>query len=158
MSISFGSKTKYPDSRFTVFRPTQKTTASGKNYVQADLSTGRKTGRKTEDGRDEYRNSSWRASFYGNAAQKFNSLGIGEKDVITITDGAIENRYVKETQKSYTDVTVYDFERWQGNSNGAGAPQHSAPAGGQNPQYGAPVGGDGFMNIPNGIDEELPFN
>ena len=36
-----------------------------------------------------------------------------------------------------------------GNDTGFSAPSHNQPA--------APAG-DGFMNIPDGIDEDLPFN
>ena len=77
----------------------------------------------------------------------------GTKALITgrIQTGSYTNR---DGQKVYTtDVVVEDQEfaeskSAQGESGfqGAASPQPSAAA------------GDGFMNIPDGIDEELPFN
>ena len=65
----------------------------------------------------------------------------------------------KEGQKVYTtDVVVerHEFVDSKSSSQGSGsADSFAAPAGGSG---GAPDGGDGFMNIPDGIDEELPFN
>ena len=63
----------------------------------------------------------------------------------------------KEGQKVYTtDVVVerHEFVESKGSSQGSdGADQFvSAPAG------QSADAGDGFMNIPDGIDEELPFN
>ena len=62
----------------------------------------------------------------------------------------------KDGQKVYTtDVVVDDIEfaesKGSGEGNGNGtyqAPNRPAPS----------AAGDGFMNIPDGIDEELPFN
>ena len=64
----------------------------------------------------------------------------------------------KDGQKVYTtDVVLDDIEfaeskNAQGGDNG-GNYSYSAPA---RPEPSA--AGDGFMNIPDGIDEELPFN
>ena len=71
----------------------------------------------------------------------------GTKIVVSgrIQTGSYTNR---DGVKVYTtDVVVeeHEFAESKGSSNG----QTSAPA---------PVDGDGFMNIPDGIDEELPFN
>lgn len=65
----------------------------------------------------------------------------------------------KEGQKVYTtDVVVerHEFVDSKGSSQDSGADQFAgaAPA----PAQGAADAGDGFMNIPDGIDEELPFN
>ena len=63
----------------------------------------------------------------------------------------------KEGQKVYTtDVVVdrHEFVESKGASQGAGdqfIPASEGPA-------PADDSGDGFMNIPDGIDEELPFN
>lgn len=62
----------------------------------------------------------------------------------------------KDGQKVYTtDVVVerHEFVESKGASQGSGAGDAYIPA-----SSGAPSGGDGFMNIPDGIDEELPFN
>ena len=64
----------------------------------------------------------------------------------------------KDGVKVYTtDVVVEDQEFAESkNSNGGSSDNYSAPA---NNFSAAPMAaGDGFMNIPDGIDEELPFN
>ena len=80
----------------------------------------------------------------------------GLKIVVTgrIQTGSYTN---KDGQKVYTtDVVVEDQEFAESKaasmSNGGG--------GGYEPSAPAPsaASGDGFMNIPDGIDEELPFN
>ena len=76
-----------------------------------------------------------------------------------IQTGSYTNR---DGQKVYTtDVVVEDQEFAESKSaaagNGSGMGTQSARPAAANPgQASAP--GDGFMNIPEGIDEELPFN
>ena len=90
----------------------------------------------------------------GEFAEKY--LHQGTKIVVTgrIQTGSYTN---KDGQRVYTtDVVVEDQEfaeskavsesHMNGGFQAAPAPAPSAPA------------GDGFMNIPDGIDEELPFN
>ena len=65
----------------------------------------------------------------------------------------------KDGVKVYTtDVVVEEQEFAESkNSNGGSSDNYSAPA--NNSFSAAPMAaGDGFMNIPDGIDEELPFN
>ena len=96
-------------------------------------------------------------------AEKY--LHQGTKVVVTgrIQTGSYTN---KDGQKVYTTEVVAEDQEFaesknaaasSGNYNNAyapsGAPQHAAPAPSQ-----ASAPGDGFMNIPEGIDEELPFN
>ena len=81
----------------------------------------------------------------------------GTKIVVTgrIQTGSYTN---KDGVKVYTtDVVVEDQEFAESkNSNGGSSDNYSAPA---NNFSAAPMAaGDGFMNIPDGIDEELPFN
>ena len=85
----------------------------------------------------------------------------GSKVVVTgrIQTGSYTN---KDGQRVYTtDVVVEDQEFAESKAaasehgvsmNSAPASRPSAPAPGEAPA------GDGFMNIPDGIDEELPFN
>ena len=88
-------------------------------------------------------------------AEKY--LRQGTKIAVTgrIQTGSYTN---KDGQKVYTtDVVLDDIEfaeskNSQGGDNG-GNYTYSAPA---RPEPSA--AGDGFMNIPDGIDEELPFN
>lgn len=74
-----------------------------------------------------------------------------------IQTGSYTNR---EGQKVYTtDVVVEDQEFAE--SKAASAERGVMPAPAQSPSAPAPSQasvGDGFMNIPDGIDEELPFN
>ena len=61
----------------------------------------------------------------------------------------------KDGQKVYTtDLVVerHEFVESKGSSQGGGSGDAFVPA-----PSGQSDGGDGFMNIPDGIDEELPF-
>ena len=90
-------------------------------------------------------------------AEKY--LHQGTKLVVTgrIQTGSYTN---KDGQRVYTtDVIVEDQEFAESKANGGGfsresesgfAPADFTPA--------TPEAGSGFMNIPDGIDEELPFN
>ena len=74
----------------------------------------------------------------------------GTKVVVTgrIQTGSYTN---KDGQKVYTtDVVVEENEFAESKRSDDNAPASSAPA--SMPE------GNGFMNIPDGIDEELPFN
>ena len=87
-------------------------------------------------------------------AEKY--LRQGTKIAVTgrIQTGSYTNR---EGQKVYTtDVVLDDIEFAESkNAQGGGDSSYSYQA----PQRPAPsAAGDGFMNIPDGIDEELPFN
>ena len=92
-------------------------------------------------------------------AEKY--LRHGTKIAITgrIQTGSYTNR---EGQKVYTtDVVVEEQEFAEsknagGNNGGYSAPQHNNPAPSANTSDLGSA--DGFMNIPDGIDEELPFN
>ena len=92
-------------------------------------------------------------------AEKY--LRQGTKIAITgrIQTGSYTNR---EGQKVYTtDVVVEeqefaDSKNAGGNNGGYSAPQHNNPAPSANTSDLGSA--DGFMNIPDGIDEELPFN
>lgn len=94
-------------------------------------------------------------------AEKY--LRKGTKVVVTgrIQTGSYTN---KDGVKVYTtDVVVEDQEFAE--SKNAAANNDGGYSGGFSGGYSAPVSrpepsapGDGFMNIPDGIDEELPFN
>lgn len=82
-------------------------------------------------------------------AEKY--LHQGTKIAITgrIQTGSYTNR---DGQKVYTtDVVVEDQEFAESKNASAGHQQYNAP-------QPAPVDQDGFMSIPDGVDEELPFN
>ena len=87
-------------------------------------------------------------------AEKY--LRQGTKVAVTgrIQTGSYTN---KDGQKVYTtDVVLDDIEFAESkNTQGGGSSNYSYQA----PSRPAPsAAGDGFMNIPDGIDEELPFN
>ena len=62
----------------------------------------------------------------------------------------------KDGVKVYTTEVIVDDQEFAESKNSAGSADNSgfAPAGRPAPA----AAGDGFMNIPDGIDEELPFN
>lgn len=92
-------------------------------------------------------------------AEKYFRQGL--KVIVTgrIQTGSYTNR---DGQKVYTtDVVVEDQEFAESKASSERNPQSST--GQQGNQSGSrqvppPVDGDGFMNIPDGIDEELPFS
>lgn len=80
---------------------------------------------------------------YGNKGTKFNIVG-------RIQTGSYTN---KEGTRVYTtDVVVEEIEFAESKAAG------SAATGSDSASRPAPSNGDGFMNIPDGIDEDLPFN
>ena len=95
----------------------------------------------------------------GEFAEKY--LRKGSKILVEghIQTGSYTN---KEGQKVYTtDVVVdrhefVDSKNSSGSSDGFGSGSSDQGSGGGSGDGGD--GGDGFMNIPDGIDEELPFN
>lgn len=99
----------------------------------------------------------------GEFAEKY--LRKGTKIAVTgrIQTGSYTN---KDGVKVYTtDVVVEDQEfaeskNSSSNSDGGyGNSNYGSNFGGNSSQSAAPMAaGDGFMNIPDGIDEELPFN
>ena len=87
-------------------------------------------------------------------AEKY--LRKGTKIVLTgrIQTGSYTN---KDGAKVYTtDIVAEEFEFAESKNASAGNGDYSGFGGGSRPE---PMSaGDGFMNIPDGIDEELPFN
>ena len=90
----------------------------------------------------------------GEFADKY--LHKGTKIAVTgrIQTGSYTN---KDGVKVYTtDVVVEDQEFAESKNSSAAADGGFVPAG--RPAPAPAAAGDGFMNIPDGIDEELPFN
>ena len=144
--ILMGRLTRDPDVRYS---NGEQATAVARFTLAVDRRVARRDGEQTAD-------------FIGCVAfgrtaefvEKYFRQGL--KVIVTgrIQTGSYTN---KEGQKVYTtDVVVEDQEfaeskavsesHMNGGFQAAPAPAPSAPA------------GDGFMNIPDGIDEELPFN
>ena len=88
----------------------------------------------------------------GEFAEKY--LHKGTKIAITgrIQTGSYTN---KDGVKVYTTDVVVEDQEFAESKNSAGSGDSGfAPAG----RHAPAAAGDGFMNIPDGIDEELPFN
>ena len=65
----------------------------------------------------------------------------------------------KDGQKVYTTEVVAENHEFAESKNGGQQGGSSYPSGGSMSAPSQPSGaGDGFMNIPDGIEEELPFN
>lgn len=68
----------------------------------------------------------------------------------------------KDGVKVYTTEVVVDEMEFAESKNAGANNNNAAPSnngnGGNNVPPASPSNGDGFMNIPDGIDEELPFN
>ena len=88
----------------------------------------------------------------GEFAEKY--LRKGTKVVVTgrIQTGSYTN---KDGQKVYTTDVVVEECEFAESKNTAGDNSGFTPSDRPSPSSAA---GDGFMNIPDGIDEELPFN
>ena len=97
---------------------------------------------------------------FGKAAQFAEYyLHRGTKIIITgrIQTGSYTN---KDGQKIYTTDVVVEEQEFAESKAASDANRSSMGGSYQTPSAPNPMGaaGDGFMNIPDGIDEELPFN
>ena len=79
----------------------------------------------------------------------------GYEDAVTgrIQTGSYTN---KDGQKVYTTDVVLDDIEFAESKNSQGGDSNYTYSAPSRPEPSA--AGDGFMNIPDGIDEELPFN
>ena len=78
----------------------------------------------------------------------------GTKLVVTgrIQTGSYTNR---DGQKVYTTEVIVEDQEFAESKNASGGGDFNSTPSAPSPSGAA---GDGFMNIPDGIDEELPFN
>ncbi len=93
-------------------------------------------------------------------AEKYLRQGIKIAITGRIQTGSYTNR---EGVKVYTTDVVVEEQEFAESKNASAENSASYGAGNYGGNYGsapasAPVSADGFMNIPDGIDEELPFN
>ena len=92
-------------------------------------------------------------------AEKYFRQGL--KIVVTgrIQTGSYTN---KDGQRGYTTVVVVEDQEFAESKAASQANSYDGGGYQQQPSYSKPApsaaSGDGFMNIPDGIDEELPFN
>lgn len=109
------------------------------NYTDVRLSISKKN-KQTEQYETDF---SGFVRFIGTAHQKASSLK--EKDRIKLGDCEVTNSYDKEKKVTYTNFAVFSFEDTNGSNSSASSNSQSKPS------------NDGFINIPDGLDEELPF-
>ena len=88
----------------------------------------------------------------GEFAERYFRKGTKVAVVGHIQTGSYTN---KDGQKVYTTEVIVDEQEFAESKNSGGDNAGFAPADRPSPSSAA---GDGFMNIPDGIDEELPFN
>ena len=88
----------------------------------------------------------------GEFAEKYFHKGIKVLVTGRIQTGSYTN---KDGQKVYTTDVVVEECEFAESKNAAGDNSGFTPSDRPSPSSAA---GDGFMNIPDGIDEELPFN
>lgn len=92
----------------------------------------------------------------GEFAEKYFHKGIKIAVTGRIQTGSYTN---KDGQKVYTtDVVVEDQEFAESKAAGGNAGGFQQQGGFQSAPAPSAAAGDGFMNIPDGIDEELPFS
>ena len=144
--ILMGRLTRDPDVRYSAGE-------SGTSVARYTLAVDRRFSRRDGEATADFINC---VAFGRSAefAEKYCHQGL--KVVVTgrIQTGSYTNR---DGNKVYTtDVVVEDqeFAESKAASQAGGSSYASAPA---RPEPSA-ASGDGFMNIPDGIDEELPFN
>lgn len=109
------------------------------NYTDVRLSISKKN-KQTEQYETDF---SGFVRFIGTAHQKASSLK--EKDRIKLGDCEVTNSYDKEKKVTYTNFAVFSFEDINGSNSSASSNSQSKQS------------NDGFINIPDGLDEELPF-
>lgn len=111
------------------------------NYSVAQVSVSK----KKDDGYEtEFQNNFVR--LVGKAHEIGKNIGQPQGGVnIQILNCDVTNRYDKDKKVEYTNFVIYDFSM----DGATAAPKNAAPA---------KKNADGFMNIPDGVDEELPFN
>ena len=107
------------------------------NYHIVSLSTSKKN-KDTNEYETDFSNKFVR--FIGTAHTLAADLKKG--DTIKLGSCEVTNKYDKEKNTTYTNYLVYSFEKEGGNANNQSTPKAD----------------NGFMDIPDDADSELPFN
>ena len=149
--ILMGRLTRDPDVRYS-----QGDSSSA--VARYTLAVDRRVARNNADGEQN-------ADFIGCVAFG-RSAEFAEKYLKKGTKIAVEGRIQtgsytnKDGQRVYTTDVVVENQEFAESKNAAGAPGASSASfgGGQAMSQGATNPGSDFMNIPEGIEEELPFN
>lgn len=101
--------------------------------VFGTLSEGIKTGEN--NGKPIYENDYWNVMFCGKAYEK--ALKLENKTRIVLVEFNIRNQYYKRSKKTYPQIMVTDFDIMETEISNTG---------------------NEFVDIPDGIDIEMPFN
>lgn len=102
--------------------------------VFATLSEGIKVGEK--NGQPLWENDYWNTVFCGKAYEK--ALTLKDRDRISVVEMNIRNIYVERVKKTFPQIMVTDFDIISTGNNS--------------------TDNDGFMNVPEEVVHELPFN
>jgi len=115
----------------------------GKAVARFDFAVNRRFKREGEADADFFS-----CVAFGKLAETLERCNVGKGTKLLIEGEVRNNNYTnKDGQKVYgTQILVDSFEFCE--SKGAGQQEQNAPI----------DNNDGFMNVPDGIDEELPFN
>ena len=144
--ILMGRLTRDPEVRYT---QGERSMAVARYTLAVD-----RRGRRNQDGNEQTADFINIVAFdrAGEFAEKYFRQGL--KVVVTgrIQTGSYTN---KDGQKVYTTDVVVEECEFAESKNAAGDNSGFTPSDRPSPSSAA---GDGFMNIPDGIDEELPFN
>jgi hypothetical protein len=109
------------------------------NYHVAEMSTSKKN-KQTDQYETDWANKFVR--LVGTAHNQIESMDISKS--VKIGACEVTNKYDKEKNTTYTNYVIFGFEDVDGGN------QSSRPA-------PSKASNDGFMNIYDGVDEELPF-
>ena len=113
------------------------------NYHVAEISTSKKD-KETDKYETDWSNKFVR--LVGTAHQQAPKLDIAKN--VKIGACEVTNKYDKEKNTTYTNYVIFNFDDVDGGSKESKSDKAK----------GKDVSKEGFMNIPDGIDEELPFN
>ena len=116
--------------------------ADGNAIARVDVAVGKRFKREGEADADFFS-----CVAFGRTAEVFEKCNVTKGTKILIEGEVQNNNYTKQdgTKVYGTQILINSFEFCESKQGNTTAPT-------SNPS------GDGFMNIPDGIDEELPFN
>ena len=119
----------------------------GKAVAKFDFAVNRKFKREGEADADFFS-----CVAFGKLAETLEKCNVGKGTKLLIEGEVRNNNFTnKEGKKVYgTQIFVNSFEFCESKSSGGSGQQQAS-------SYGQ-ADNDGFMNIPDGIDDELPFN
>lgn len=115
-------------------------------YAQAQISTSR----KNKDTGEYFSDFSGYAIMGGRAYEKAKKLDTSPRSGarIRVTECSVTNKYDKEKKITYTNIAIFDFDPMD---------KSQARKSSGSTKKSAGKSDDGFLNIPDGVEENLPF-